>query len=463
MSFGRSWAPTALCAQAGALAVTAFAPVMPLWGTALLLAGAATSLVVAWRCRNAESNVARLRQACERERAQAAAAARAKDEFFANLTHEIRTPMTSILGFADLLLSRSIGETERRQHLLTIRNAGHHLLTIVNDMLDLAKMDAGRMTIEELEVNPLDVVNDVLELLRGRADERGLTLAVRSEGPIPTRIASDPVRLRQVLLNLVSNAIRFTERGGVTITISLDGPRDAATPRLRFAVADTGIGMGPEQLARLFQPFVQADGTIARRYGGTGLGLAIAAKLVQLLDGDISVDSAPGKGSTFSFTIATGSLAGGAFVEGMERFARTPKPANATSLFGRVLLAEDSPDSQRLLALHLRSIGLDVTVVDDGKKAVQRALASRATDPFDLVLLDAQMPYLDGPGALAELRAAGWTGPIVALTAATGGDSLVACNAAGFDDVVSKPIDRRTLATLCERHLTPSRETKSAA
>jgi PAS domain S-box-containing protein len=400
----------------------------------------------------------------EAARTQAEAASRSKSEFLANMSHEIRTPMTAILGFAENLLDETLGTKERRDAIETILRNGDHLMTVIDDILDLSKIEAGRMTIERMPISPRDLLTDVANLMRVRADAKRLQLRVRSDGQLPATIATDPTRLRQVLINLCGNAIKFTESGTVTLTCRLlDDQRGGHL--LQFEVRDTGIGMTNEQLAYLFQPFSQADNSTTRRFGGTGLGLSISKRLVEMLGGSIDVVSEPGLGSSFTFTIDPGNLAGVPMVEPL--FESSPARAVASGasataqngalpshLRGRILVAEDGPDNQRLITHLLHKFGAEVTVVADGRSAVSVALAAESTQaPFDLVLMDMQMPVMDGYQAAGELRRIGYQKPIVALTANAMSGDRERCIAAGCTDFTPKPVERKALLGVLQRLL----------
>jgi PAS domain S-box-containing protein len=373
-------------------------------------------------------------------------AARVKSEFLANMSHEIRTPMTAILGYTDLLSDPEAGETERAGYLETIRRNGEHLERIINDILDLSKIEAGKMALERVACSPVQLVSEVASLMRPRAVGKGLTLDVEYRGPLPARVQADPTRLRQILMNLAGNGIKFTETGGVRMELSM------ADATLRFGVVDTGIGITPEAQARLFAPFSQADASTTRRFGGTGLGLTISKRLAQMLGGDVAVRSTPGEGSTFVLSLDAGSLDGVPMLEDpIEAQIATPAPrlrsgAARLNLGGRVLLAEDAPDSQQLISFYLRRAGVQVETAEDGRAACTAALAALvAGRPFDVILMDMQMPLLDGYGATARLRATGYTAPIVALTAHAMEGDREKCIRAGCDDFLAKPIDHDAL------------------
>ncbi len=383
----------------------------------------------------------------------AEAAARAKSQFLANMSHEIRTPMTAILGFSEIL-SGSVTDPRQADAVATIRRNGEYLLQIINDILDLSKIEAGKMDIDHVPCLPAQILREVVSLMRVRAEEKNLSLDLQFDGQLPRAIRSDPIRLRQILINLIGNAVKFTETGGVRVVAKVV---DTGTdhPALEVAVIDTGIGMSEEQIVRVYQPFTQVDSSSTRRYGGTGLGLAISKRLAERLGGNIAIRSAPGKGATFTLTVAADPLEGDAALDGPCQ----PPPAAAGSPLSleplgpagrcRVLLAEDGADNQRLIALLLRKAGIDVDVVDNGRDACDRALAAReGGSPFALILMDMQMPILDGYDATSRLRAAGYTGPIIAVTAHAMCTDRQKCLAAGCDDYLTKPIDRKQLVSL---------------
>jgi signal transduction histidine kinase/CheY-like chemotaxis protein len=378
-------------------------------------------------------------------RAAAEAASRAKSEFLANMSHEIRTPMTAILGYAELLSDEGQPLEQRRACLDTIRRSGEHVLTIINEILDLSKIEAGGLAVQATLCSPAAIAGDVASLLAKQARDKQIRLEVACDGPVPSAIQSDPLRLRQLLINLVGNAVKFTQNGSVRITLCMDGPQ-----HLRIDVADTGIGISPEELSGLFQPFAQAEG--AQRFGGTGLGLAISSKLAALLGGQISARSIAGEGSTFTLTIPTGSLDGVEMVDSLTtEHPRTPAPQLAAPrLEAHVLLAEDALDSQRLVAMLLTRAGARVEVAQNGKIAMEKALkAAQHGAPFDLILMDMQMPEVDGYEATRSLRERGYRGAIVALTAHAMPEDRARCLAAGCDDFATKPIDAKALIARC--------------
>ncbi len=403
-------------------------------------------------------------------------ATQAKSEFLANMSHEIRTPMTAIMGFAELLESllacctrcpdhaTGARRDECVNHIRTIRRNGEHLLAIINDILDLSKIEAGRLEADLTAVSPIEMVKSVQSLMQIRADSRGLFLESEFVGPIPDRIESSPRRLKQILINLVGNAIKFTETGGVRIVTRFVPAQERDDPALReacmqFDVIDSGIGLTEAHVRRLFQPFSQADSSTTRRFGGTGLGLTISKRLAEALGGDITVLSSPGRGSTFRLTVAAGPLHDVAFVTRepdappralTPETEREPGPA---SLPLCILLAEDGVENRRLITVILANAGADLAVAVNGQEAVDKALAARdAGQPFDVILMDMQMPVLDGYDATRALRQAGYTGCIIAVTAHAMTQDREKCLQCGCDDYATKPLNRHALIETIRRH-----------
>lgn len=382
---------------------------------------------------------------------EATAATMAKSEFLANMSHEIRTPMTAILGFADTLAD-SIDDEDNLAAIDTIRRNGDHLIAIINDILDISKVEAGKMRIEKISVDPCKLVADVLSLVKVKAEGAGLTLEANFKSSLPTTIQTDPTRLRQILINLVGNAIKFTELGSVRLETSM--VENSQEPLLQFDVIDTGVGMTNNQVDALFQPFSQADMSTTRRFGGTGLGLTISKRFAEMLGGDLTlVETEENAGSRFRVTVSTGSLDGVEINESptVEIHAKANQTEHSTSqsLEGlRVLLAEDGPDNQRLISFVLKKAGADVDVVENGELAMESALAARdSNSPYNCILMDMQMPVMGGYEATRLLRCEGYSGAIIALTAhAMGGDEKK-CLHTGCDYYLTKPIDRTLLVS----------------
>jgi CheY-like chemotaxis protein len=366
--------------------------------------------------------------------------------------------MTVILGGADVLLGGDLSDQERTELLGAMSKTGRQLLGLIDDILDLSKIEAGEVQVERIPTSPFEIVSDVIGLLRSRAEGQGLRLEAEFQGPIPERVETDPTRLRQVLINLVGNAIKFTENGYVRLSTSFVTHEDTAQ-RLQIEVADTGIGMSQTQLDRLFLPFTQADSSTRRRFGGTGLGLAISQQLTELLGGEIMVRSESGVGSTFRVIVPTGDLDEVRLVDTPEGAMVSLAGDELTStktreLYARVLLVEDDELIRRLILTVLKRAGADVSVACNGQDAVETALAARAAGmPFDVVLMDLMMPVMDGLEATRCLRNSEYTGPIVALTADGMRETRDLCTEAGCDGYLTKPIQADQLVNEVRNYL----------
>ena len=373
----------------------------------------------------------------EKSKEAAEKANKAKSAFLANMSHEIRTPLTAILGYSDMLRDEDQDREDIEHEIDSIIRSGAHLQRIINDILDLSKIEAGQLVIEDLEVQPARLIHDVESIFGARAREKGIDFKIQYEFPVPRRIISDPTRLKQIIFNLCGNALKFTEEGGITVSMGYL----EESKQVKFKVTDTGIGMTEEELGRLFKPFSQADSSTTRKYGGTGLGLCIARQLSQKLGGDVSVTSEKGVGTTFEFTISIGKIDNPDMANGLEDMQVEAIDENVrivpNTVSGHVLVVEDSPDNQDLIAKYLIKAGATVEVVDNGLMAVQKAL----TDPYDLILMDVQMPIMDGLTATKKLRSEGYKNPIVNITANAMKEDRDKCIAAGADDYLTKPVD----------------------
>jgi len=386
----------------------------------------------------------------------------AKSQFLANMSHEIRTPMAGIIGMAELL-NKSRLPPQDAEYIKVIRASANGLLEVIDDILDFSKIEAGKLSLNIVPFQLSDLLSGISSLLAPRAEAKGVELRVEAASGVPTKLEGDPARLRQVLINLVSNAIKFTRQGEVQVKISLeqDHPR---RPLLRFAVSDTGIGIPPEAQEHLFAPFTQADSSTARRFGGTGLGLAISKRLVQLMGGNIELESTSGSGTTCWFDLSLRRASSTAtFSRDLSEENTAPMPA-AEAQRGRflLLLAEDNPVNQLVAKRQLELMGYRVECVENG----QQALDAIARKTYDLVLMDCQMPEVDGYEATRRIRQRESSAehlPIIALTAHAMKGDQEKCLAAGMDDYLSKPFREEQLAALIDRWLAAAAVDESAA
>jgi signal transduction histidine kinase/CheY-like chemotaxis protein/HPt (histidine-containing phosphotransfer) domain-containing protein len=382
---------------------------------------------------------------------EAESANKMKSSFLANMSHEIRTPLTAIIGYSDLLKHETQTEEEREEQIDSIMRAGHHLQEIINDILDLSKIEAGELVIETLWVSPVEIMKEVEGLVALRAESKGLTFNVKYDYPLPEVIHTDPTRLRQILLNLCSNAVKFTHHGSVNVRVSYQPDQQ----QIQFDVTDSGIGVSDSEQQRLFKPFSQADTSTTRQFGGTGLGLAISKQLAERLGGDITCISRKEVGSKFTLTVATGEIVKEALVyqspQASTKPVRSPGLPLKNGVQGKVLLAEDTPDNQMLISMYVRRTGAEVTVVENGKLACDKAMSEH----FDLILMDMQMPVMDGIQATQRLRDAGYDKPIVALTANALQQDKERCVQAGADDYLTKPLDLTRFHAVMKRYLQP--------
>jgi len=440
------------------------------------------------RDRIIQATLADAKKQAEVQAQRAEAASKAKSDFLAMMSHEIRTPMNGVLGFAKLLLETPLN-AEQREFAETVRHSGDALLTIINDVLDYSKIEAGHMTVERIDLDLYSVCDEVRKILRSAIAERGLSVILSYDAALPRSIKGDPVRIRQVVLNLASNAVKFTERGAVRIEVARLGG-----DQLKISVIDSGIGISEEQLNRMFRRFTQADSSTTRRYGGTGLGLAISKTLVELMGGTIGVHSEPGRGSTFWFTLpllaaepgqgetsapatqmaaqvlvlkpelasasaSTASSQVPAAVPLLVDAVGEPSAAGAAQFIpGRLLLVEDNFVNQRVAVYMLAKLGHQVDVARHGREAID--MLSKSV--YDLVLMDCQMPEMDGFEATRIIRDPASTVldhevPVVAMTANAFPEDRARAIAAGMNDFLAKPVDRSVLADMLEKWQKPAR------
>ncbi len=399
-----------------------------------------------------ERLIAQRTKELRRARDEAVAASHSKSSFLANMSHEIRTPLTSIIGFAELLQDQKVPRVEKVHAAETIVRNGRHLLEVINDILDLSKIESNQLTLEHIQVGLPKLLSDIEALASSRAQEKGLLFVIAHHLPLPPVLLTDPVRLKQILLNFCSNAIKFSKAGEVRLEVRYH-PTDNT---VCFEVSDTGIGMNEQELSRLFKPFSQADVSTTRKFGGTGLGLYISKQLADMLGGTIRVTSEPGRGSSFSLTLPVGvETRPREMLDSSRDFDDFQRPAfqitgvEVPSLNGRVLVAEDGADNQRLIGSLLRQAGVDFDMVANGQLAVDKALAH----DYALVLMDIQMPVMDGVSATRVLRASSYRGPIIALTANVMQADVTLYRQSGCSDVLGKPIDRARFYDVLRKHM----------
>ena len=392
----------------------------------------------------------------ESVRVEADTSRRARDVFLANMSHEVRTPMTAILGYLSMLGDPDVLPEHRETLLRKVRSSGDHLLGLINDLLDLSQIESGALAVNSKEMSPVEVFQQTIELARPRAIAKGLDLAVEFVFPLPQTIHLDPLRLRQIILNLLAYGIGDTESGGVRASMSYSC-EPGSPGQLLIQIADTGFGIDDSELREIFSPLSRAN-CVARQ--DTGLGLAIARRLAELMDASISASSARGVGTTFTLVIPISSPETTQLVHSPEKHGRREAASESISLSPlegmRVLYCEDGIDNQRIVAFALRKAGAEVELVDNGRIGIETFLrASDNGDPFDLILMDMQMPEMDGYAATRELRKLGVRIPIIALTAHAMVSDREKCMVAGCDDYAAKPIERQALVALCSRWCSP--------
>jgi len=381
---------------------------------------------------------------------EAANATHAKSKFLASMSHEIRTPLTSIIGFAETLGDINQDPDDLKHAAESIKRSGNHLYEIINDVLDISKIEAGQIELEMIETSPSAIVNEVTTIMEEKIKKKGLKFRVNYFFPLPKTIITDPTRLRQILLNLLGNAVKFTNEGIVCINTSYQ----PAERSIKFEVSDTGIGMSKDVQDKVFEPFSQAEKSTTRKFGGTGLGLSISKQLAERMGGGIVCDSKLGYGSAFTATISIGEISDPELIYESAEIDETRNETIASitrnkKYSGRILIAEDTEENQKLLSLHLRKSGIDVEIVSDGRQALNAALQQQ----FDLIFMDMQMPVMGGLDAIRMLRQRGYNKPIVALTANTSQSDKDACIEAGADGFISKPIDFEKFYGVIDFHL----------
>lgn len=402
-----------------------------------------------------DSTESHRRQRIEREREQerlekelARNSAEAKSQFLANMSHEIRTPLAAIIGYGETLMDPDLDDQEKRSSAETVVRSGRHLLELVNDILDHSKIDANKLDVDVASVNLPELLDEIRAFFAPRAREKGLDFNILCEFPLPEHIQTDPTRLRQIIINLCGNALKFTEKGSISLSVRCDREQQ----RLVARVVDTGIGMKPEQIGRLFDPFAQGSAAISRQYGGTGLGLSISRRLAEMLGGSISVSSTYGEGSEFELSIRTGNIEQVHFLRDASELSqrrRTIPMIVAPRLSGRILFAEDNDVNRRLVSLLVSRTGAELVHVGNGAEALEVAVR----EPFDLILMDIQMPVMNGRDATAALREAGVNTPVIALTANVMSEDIADYRLAGCNEHLAKPIDKQRFYEVLARYL----------
>ena len=388
--------------------------------------------------------------------AQAKAANTAKSKFLAHMSHEIRTPMSTILGFSDILRDEDLTH-EQNADVDAIRNSTENLLALINDILDFSKIEAGQLDVHMVECSLGTLLDSLESMMKSQAIEKSIDFQIMTDQNLPAQIHSDPCRLKQCLINLTMNAIKFTDQGHVHVKVSLQ--EEDNVPCVRFDVQDTGIGIPKDRQQAIFESFTQADdGATTREYGGTGLGLTVTRQLTELLGGTLTLTSEPGKGSVFSQVIPVGmDIAEQPLLDRARAESRAnhaPESASTPEFSGTILVAEDVAGNRQLMQLLLSRLGVSVVLAEDGEQAVQKAMSQS----FDLILMDMQMPRMNGYDATRTLKQQGCQTPVIALTAnAIKGDD-VKCMKSGCDGYLTKPIDRKMLLSLLAEYLQPDRQ-----
>ena len=384
----------------------------------------------------------KLKEQAELDRTTADYKNAAKSQFFASMSHELRTPLTAILGYSETAIPQDVSTQQKQNALEIIHRSGNHLLQIINDILDLSKVEAQKLDVEQIQVYLLPLLDEVQDTLKVLAQQKNLSFTLNHHYPLPKIFTNDPTRIKQVLLNLCGNAIKFTETGGVSIDVMCDKEQQL----LSFNIKDTGIGLKPEQVNNLFEAFTQADASTTRNYGGTGLGLHLSKQLAQKLGGDIKVTSVYGTGSTFTFTVATANLNNSEWLDGSLQTITVPK------LSGSVLYAEDNLDNQNLVKAIVEKTGATITLVSNGKEALE--ICTQQT--FDLVFTDIRMPIIDGVELTKALLEKYTTLPVVAISATLIDKEIEEFRAVGFKEMLRKPVERKAIYAVLTEYLNPS-------
>jgi signal transduction histidine kinase/CheY-like chemotaxis protein len=429
-----------------------------LWGLAvgILLGAVATGLIFSLiTIRRLKDRTAQLRLQVDQQVRLTEEALRAKSFFLTNMSHEIRTPLNGIMGMTSLLDTTALNK-EQRGYIDTVRSCGESLLTVMNNIFDFSSIESGKLSLEEKSTDVRTCVEGVLDMFMARSLNADILLHSQIDDDVPARVLTDGQRLRQILINILGNAVKFTRQGEIRIHVfmvqSSETPSGQVT--LGFEIKDTGIGIFPGQIQRLFQPFAQVDSSVTRKYGGIGLGLSISQRLVELMNGRITVDSTPGAGSTFTFTIQARP------VQVRTIHANNPAiPPIAEKYPLRILLAEDNPINQQLALVILNKMGYEPSVAANGKEVLEQLKKAY----FDLIFMDVQMPEMDGLEATRRIRAGSGPQPvIIAITANVTRQDREECLAEGMNDYLSKPVDLEQLTCMLEKWGTQIRLTTAS-
>ena len=414
-----------------------------------LLLGITISIVVTRRIVKSESAFIEQRELADK-------ANEAKSMFLANMSHEIRSPLTAIIGFSESILNRNISDKKKEKLTKSILRNSSHLYQVINDILDITKIEAEQFDMECIETDLHELFTELSSIVTLQAEKKGLSFETKYQFPLPQRIKTDPTRLKQILVNLVNNAIKFTHKGSITIHVSFD----ADTQSLHCDVIDTGIGMSEEQASKIFTAFSQADSSTTRKFGGTGLGLSISKQLSEKLGGQLSCTSKLDQGSKFSFFVSTGDVSDVKMLtsdEELKIHAKTSLEKSNKFLKGNVLLAEDTKDNQELITMYIEDIGATIRIANNGEEAVKLFKNNK----FDLVLMDMQMPVMDGVTATKHIRDSGSDVPIISLTANAMKSDVEKCYAAGATEFLTKPIDINRFEETLYRYLEIDENKKS--